>query len=1292
MHRRLPAVAGSLRPGARWGRTAARLALLLAAGPAPAADLPGCLRLTPLSPPGDGAPGFTALTPAQTGITFTNLLAAETSLTNQIYLNGSGVAAGDVDGDGICDLYFCGLDAPNALYRGLGGGRFADITVAAGVACADQASTGAAFADVDGDGDLDLLVNGIARGTRLFLNDGRGRFVEATATSGLRGGSGAASLALADVDGDGDLDLYVVNYRNTTMRDEPEKRFRVATTNGVARLVAVDSRPADSPELAGRFDLHPVAGLLENGEPDVLYLNDGTGRFTPVPWDGGVFLDEAGHPVRAPHDWGLAAMFRDVNGDGAPDLYVCNDFQSPDRLWLNDGRGRFRAAPRATLGQTSLFSMGVDFADVDRDGRDDFFVADMLSRDQRLRQVQLMDAAAVAAADPGGSDRPQSSRNTLFWNRGDGTWAEVARLAGVEASEWSWCPAFLDVDLDGFEDLLITTGHERDAQNADVAGALAAEARAGRLSFAEQLRLRRRFPRLDTPNVAFRNRGGLAFEDASAAWGFDSRRVSQGLALADLDGDGDLDVIVNCLNDGPLVLRNNAACPRILVRLRGRPPNTAGVGARVRVLAPGLPPQTQEIIAGGRYVSDDDDARTFAAGDSGRPLTIEVTWRSGARSIVTNVPPGHLCELDEAAASPAPAATPPASAPPLFTEAGLLPGPRAAAAPFDDFARQPLLPRRVSTGPVGLAWFDFNGDGWDDLLVGAPRGGRLAVFRNDGRGGFVPQRAALLETPAPGALRSLLGWRAAADQPVLLQSVSDWEDDSAVAPALVEIALASGATQRLPLEPGAGGPLALADFDGDGRLDLFAGGGPRPGRYPEAGPSRLFLGRDGRFVADAGADALLAAAGPVNGAGFTDLDGDGRPELVLATECGPLRILRRRGESAQWWRPAVVWELEGGKEPARLGLEELTGRWTCLAAGDFDGDGRMDLVAGNWGRNHRDARYLDRPLELHFADGDGDGRLDLIEARYDPALRSVVPVRDRDALSAAFPSLRAAFGTHAEFAATDLPALQAAGLPPLQKVTARTLDSLLLLNRGDHFLARPLPREAQLAPVMGLAVGDLDGDGHQDVLMTQNFFGVSAAESRLDAGRGGWLRGDGAGRLAFVPQRESGFSLPGEGRAVALADYDQDGRLDAAAGRHPGEIRLWRNTGAQPGLRVRLTGPSGNLPAAGAFVRPVYRDGSRGPAHEIQLGAGTGAQAGADLVLGRALAIIALVIRWPDGAAETVQVPAGAHVVTCRRASREPRRAGSASPRAVMASTIPGCAARCRGRRGSTRAPSPQSR
>src|SRR5439155_3199455 len=353
----------------------------------------------PRAPPSvatTGKAGFTEIAPGAIGITFPNRLSEERALTNQIFLNGSGVAAGDVDGDGLCDVYFCGLDSPNALYRNLGNWQFADITAAAGVACADQASTGAAFADVDGDGNLDLLVNGIGRGTRLFLNDGKGRFTEVTAQSGLRSTHGSASMALADIDGDGLLDLYVVNYRNDTMRDMPDIRFSVGVTNGVSQPLTVNGRPASAPDLAGRFSFDNRGGVLENGEADILFRNVGNGRFVPVSWTNGTFLDENGEPVRTPYDWGLSAMFRDLNDDRAPDLYVCNDFQSPDRIWINDGRGRFRAIARQAIRQTSLFSMGVDFADIDRDGHDDIFVADMLSREHARRQVQVMDPMAFA--------------------------------------------------------------------------------------------------------------------------------------------------------------------------------------------------------------------------------------------------------------------------------------------------------------------------------------------------------------------------------------------------------------------------------------------------------------------------------------------------------------------------------------------------------------------------------------------------------------------------------------------------------------------------------------------------------------------------------------------------------------------------------------------------------------------------------------------------------------------------------------------------------------------------------
>jgi len=1214
-------------------------------------------RLAPLTIPGNGRTGFTEITSSVSGVTFTNRLSEERSLTNQIFLNGSGVAAGDIDGDGLCDLYFCGLDSPNALYRNLGRWRFEDITKSAGVACADQASTGAALADVDGDGDLDLLVNGIARGTRLFLNDGQGRFREITEQSGLRSANGSASMALADIDGDGLLDLYVVNYRSDTMRDMPGIQFTVNVTNGVYQLLSVNGRSASAPDLVGRFSFDQNGSVLENGEADTLFRNLGEGRFAALSWTNGAFLDENGAAIRTPYDWGLSAMFRDLNGDGAPDLYVCNDFQSPDRIWINDGRGHFRAIAARAIRQTSLFSMGVDFADVDRDGYDEFFVADMLGREHARRQVQVMDAMAFAQFRSAADNRPQFPRNTLFRNRGNGTYAEIAQFSGLEASDWSWCPAFLDVDLDGYEDLLVTTGHWRDAQHADIAREIDDAKRRTRMSPLEQLRLNKRFPRLDTPNVAFRNRGDMTFEETGAAWGFASRRVSHGLALADLDNDGDLDAIINCLNDAPLLLRNDSPRPRISVRLRGQPPNTRGVGAKIRVLAPGLPPQSQEILAGGRYLSSDDFMRTFAAGSLSDRLTIEVSWRSGKRSVVTHAFPNSIYEIDEVAAAAGVEAagaagsrlTPHASrshAPPLFEDVSHLIGHQHVEEPFDDFARQPLLPRTLGRLGPGVAWFDFNDDGWDDLIVGAGRGGRLGVLRNDGQGRFIPQRAKLLEAPTDRDLTTVLGWRPNSTDIVLLIGLSNYRDGATNAPAFREFSAVTGIADENRLRsPSCTGPLALADFDGDGDLDLFVGGRVLAGRYPEAASSALLRNEEGQLSFDTEASRSLAGVGLVSSALFTDLNADGWPELVLACEWGPLRIFRNDRGQLVPWNASIRWSDKAILNSQPPTLNQLTGWWNSVTAGDFDGDGRIDLVAGNWGRNTSRQRFLKTPLRLYFGP-DGGGRIALLEARKDPDLGKFVPARDWGALGTVFPVLRDRFAGFTAFSTAGMTDVLAAGLPPMREVNAATLDSVVLLNRGDHFEARPLPLEAQLSPVFGLSVGDLDGDGCQDVFLAQNFFGVSPSESRQDAGGGVWLRGNGRGEFTAVPPHESGLAIDGEGRGAALGDFDQDGRLDLVVGQNRGPTKLYRNARARPGLRVQLQGPPRNLQAVGAVLRLVFPDGKLGPANEIRLGGGYWAQDSCALVLGLPEVAEALEIRWPGGRSERVKIAAGTRSIS----------------------------------------------
>src|SRR6266568_2234574 len=452
-------------------------------------------RSAELPVPATGKTGFTLLAPETTGILFTNFISDQRSVTNQNVLNGSGVALGDVDGDGLCDVYLCRLNGGNSqLFRNLGNWKFQDITDSAGVGCGNQDSTGAVFADIDGDGDLDLLVNSLGGGTRVFENDGQGHFKEVTAQAGVASKTASMSMALADVDGDGDLDLYVTNFRFSTVREEPNTVFSVNPIDGRPVVVKVNGKPASNPEYAGRFSVAPNGTILEYGEVDVLYLNDGKGHFTALSFtNGGFFLDEDGKPLtEPPRDWGLAVQFYDLNGDGAPDIYVCNDLFTPDRIWINDGKGKFRAIDRLALRDTSTFSMGIDCGD-------------------------------------------------------------------------------------------------------------------------------------------------LTFEEMGAAWGFNTPGISRGMALADLDGDGDLDVVVNNFNAAAGVYRNESAAPRVAVRLKGLPPNTRGIGAKIWVYGGAVPMQSQEMICGGRYLSSDAPMRVLAAGSLTNAMRIEVQWRNGKRSVVKGV-------------------------------------------------------------------------------------------------------------------------------------------------------------------------------------------------------------------------------------------------------------------------------------------------------------------------------------------------------------------------------------------------------------------------------------------------------------------------------------------------------------------------------------------------------------------------------------------------------------------------------------------------------------------------------
>lgn len=1186
--------------------------------------------------------------PEETGVTFTNVLSDARAAENQIRLNGSGVALGDIDGDGWCDIYLCGLEGPNRLYRNLGDWRFEDITALAGVGCEGQFSTGAALIDVDGDRDVDLLANGIGTGTRLFLNDGTGRFAERAGT--VRKYC-ATTIALADVEGDGDLDLYVANYRTETVRSMGMMLLRM----GDKRMV----RPEDR----DRLEITPEGRVLEFGEPDVFYLNDGTGQFTPVPWTGGRFLDRQGRPLtRNPFDWGLTVAFRDLNADHHPDIYVCNDFQTEDRVWMNDGRGIFRPAAPLTLRHLPSFSMCVDFADINRDGFVDLMVADMLHRSHPRRLMQLAGTLAYVAVPGRYDDWPQFERNTLQLNQGDGTFVDIAPYAGVAKTEWNWEAAFLDVDLDGFEDLLCTTSHMFDTQDLDAENTIRARGPWPPERIAQKLLL---FPRMTQAKQLFRNRGNLTFEDAADRWGFNQVGVSQGMAFADLDNDGDLEVVVNSMNSPAELYRNLSQAPRVLVRLKGNAPNTQGIGAQVSLIAE-TPRQnnstesvrfvqTQEICAGGRYVSSDDPVRVFAAevreamrrsnpdaaaSEGPLDLKIEVTWRSGRRTRIHGVRSNSIYEIAESSSTAPPPAV--VARPTLFADISDRIAHRHHDEPFNEFERQPLLPRKLSHAGPGVAWFDFDRDGQDDLVIGGGRGGRLAVFHGDGNGGFMVAANPALNTPLSRDQGGLVGITLPDGRGTRVLAASSNYEDGRTAGSLVRAydLNATAVLETFPGQESSSGPLAMADVDGDGTLDLFVGGRCVPGRWPKPASSLVFLGRGERFELDLTNTVTVAGAGLVSGATFCDLNGDGWSDLVLACEWGPVRVyLNERGL------------LREATEV--LGLQPYIGWWNGVAVGDFDADGRLDIAASNWGLNGGPDGY-DRatlavpakglevpgvPL-MYWGEFETSVGMGIIEATYDLGLGKIVPIRAKPAMEVGFPFIAAKFLTyHAYNTASVADVLgDHYAAAHASRLSAPWLASTVFLNRGGTFAPAPLPADAQFSPGFGICAADFDGDGLEDLVMVQNFFHVQPEAVRCDAGRGVLLKGDGQGGFQSIPGHISGLMVSGEGRGAAVGDFDKDGRADLAVGQNAAATLLFHNREAKPGLRIRLKAPGPNHDAIGAQVRLRFGT-SWGPVREVQAGAGYWSQNSAVQIFGTPALATHLWIRWPRGGTNLIALP-----------------------------------------------------
>jgi enediyne biosynthesis protein E4 len=610
--------------------------------------------------------------------------------------------------------------------------------------------------------------------------------------------------------------------------------------------------------------------------------------------------------------------------------------------------------------------------------------------------------------------------------------------------------------------------------------------------------------------------------------------------------------------------------------------------------------------------------RVFAAGKATDGMRLEVQWRSGRRSAIDGVRANHLYTIDEADAQ---AVVPESKVDhgPVFLE--LESFKHTHTEPFfEDYDRQPLLPNRLSQLGPGVAWYDVNNDGWDDLIVGSGQGGRLALFTNDQHGAFNPASEPFLDRPVTRDQTSVL-----AIPGTILAGSANYEDGLTNGGYLRIYDLNRKVAGDSVLGPTSStGPLALADVDGDGDLDLFVGGRVVAGRYPEPADSLLLRNEGGRLVVAHKWEKL----GLVSGAVFSDIDLDGDPDLILACDWGPVRVFRNnRGTFTE--------------VTAELGLAGITGWWTGVATGDFDSDGRPDLVVGNWGLNSQFQASPDNPWKVYFGDIDDDGIMEFLEATYDPILQKEVPGRGLRPISFALPWFKDQVGSFEAYGRASMHELYGDLLKKTAVVEVNTFASTIFFNRGDHFEPRSLPVQAQLTTTMGVSVGDYDGDGHDDVFLSQNFFAVAPEAWRQDAGRGLWLKGDGQGNLDPVPAQISGILVYGEQRGCALSDFDRDGRVDLVVTQNGAATRLYRNVTGKPGLRVRLIGPPGNPYAVGAMLRLKF-DGGASPVREIQAGSGYLSHNSPIHVFGLPSVPRELEVRWPGGRLTRVPVPADA--------------------------------------------------